>query len=112
MDLNFTSTKPSPIDTSFFTHQGKVPWPDCINTFGLLGAVGSACTSHFGEPRPVTPAVQPVGTFPASSRSKLMVSACAMVMVAKVINVAMADRINKPPVDPSRRIRFPSAPLH
>ena len=33
-----TSTKPSVICADFFTHQGKVPVPDCFKTFGLLGA--------------------------------------------------------------------------
>src|SRR5262250_3416577 len=40
--LNLTSTYPSFSETSFFTHHGNVPSPDCLSTFGLLGAVASA----------------------------------------------------------------------
>lgn len=59
-----TSTKPSGSETPFSTHQGKVPEPDCFSTFGVLGALLSASTVHFGKPRPVTPAVQPAGRKP------------------------------------------------
>src|SRR5438105_10077960 len=76
--LNFVSTKPSLIDTSFFTQYGYVPSPDCLSTFGLLGALASASTVHFGVPVPVTPAVQPFGTSPALSASKLTFSARTM----------------------------------
>src|SRR5437867_4007737 len=59
------------------THQGKVPVPDCFSTFGALGAVESASMVHLGVPRPVTPAIQPLGREPAASWSKVIVSAIA-----------------------------------
>src|SRR5437899_11240892 len=77
MGLNFTSTTPSVRAVSFLTHQGNVPAPDCFSTFGGLGAVGSFSTAHFGAPRPVTPAVQPPGSEPTASWSKVIVSATA-----------------------------------
>jgi hypothetical protein len=55
------------------THHGNVPLPDCLSTFGLLGAVASASTDHFGEPRPVTPARQPAGVAPGMSWSNVIV---------------------------------------
>src|SRR5689334_4345368 len=65
------------IATSFFAHQGKVALPDCLRTFGLLGAEESASTAQCGEPRPVVPHTQPAGADPAVSASKLIVSAIA-----------------------------------
>src|SRR5262245_822352 len=73
--LNFTSTYPSFSETSFFTHHGNVPLPDCLSTFGLLGAVASVSTVHFGVPLPVLPANQPAGSSPAFVSSKFTVSA-------------------------------------
>src|SRR5690349_3735867 len=81
MGLNLTSTKPSVTETLFLTHQGNVPCPDCFSTLGLLGAVGSASTAHFGAPRPVTPATQSAGRPPGFVLSKVSVSAIAMVAV-------------------------------
>src|SRR2546423_15447966 len=54
---------------------GYVARPDCFRTFGLLGAVSSCSTLHFGSPVPVFVAVHPGGGAPASRLSKLIVSA-------------------------------------
>src|SRR5262245_43432256 len=90
MGLNFTSTKPAASDVSFFTHQGNVPLPDCWRTWGALGAVGSAMTAHCGDPRPVTPAIQPAGNAPILSRSKSTVSAMAAVAEKIVIATTLS----------------------
>src|SRR5262245_41378475 len=55
---------------SFFTHQGNVPSPDCLRTFGLLRAVGSGTTLQTGAPVPVTPEIQPSGKAPGGTASK------------------------------------------
>src|SRR2546430_8203758 len=75
--LNFTSTNPSLIFVSFLMQTGKVAWPDCFNTFGLLGAEASFSTDHFAVPLPVCVAVQPGGGGPDFISSKLTVSAMA-----------------------------------
>src|SRR5215216_5065868 len=77
MGLNFTSTKPSLRLASSLMQTGYVAWPDCFNTFGLLGAVSSATTAHRAWPEPVWVAIQPVGAFPVSALSKFTVSAGA-----------------------------------
>ena len=66
---------------------GKVAWPDCFNTFGLLGAASSFSIAHFAEPLPVCVAVQPAGAAPAFISSKLTVSAMvsAVAMVIAII---------------------------
>src|SRR5207247_2096933 len=84
--LNFTSTKPSASDVPLLTHHGKVPVPDCISTFDLLGAVGSAATAQRGLPRPVTPQVHPAGTALTVSLSKLTVCARAAVDASEANN--------------------------
>src|SRR2546427_2525299 len=66
---------PSVKAVPFLTHQGKVPVPDFFSTFGALGAVGSASIAHWDVPRPVTPAIQPAGSEPIASWSKVIVSA-------------------------------------
>src|SRR5436190_22859286 len=88
MGLKRTST--NPFSTTVFgrTHQGKGPLPDCCSTFGLLGALASCCTAHFGVPFPVTPCRQLAGNAPGASVSKLMVSANAA-PVAKIVAAAM-----------------------
>src|SRR5437899_9235267 len=85
--LNFTSTKLSWIFVSFLMQTGKVAWPDCFNTFGLLGAEASFSTDHFAVPLPVCVAVQPGGGIPAFMSSKLTVSAMAspVAMVVAII---------------------------
>src|SRR5215510_7268239 len=75
--LNLTSTKPSLRFVSSLRQIGKVAWPDCLSTFGLLGAVSSFSTVHFAVPLPVLVAVQPGGSLPVSIESKLMTSALA-----------------------------------
>src|SRR5262249_21108735 len=75
--LNLTSTNPSVRETSLLAHQGNVPWPDCLSTFGLLGAVLSGSTAHLGVPRPVTPQVQLAGIAPVGSWSNPVMSANA-----------------------------------
>src|SRR4051794_17827416 len=62
---------------SFLIANGKVARPDCLRTLGLLGAVGSASTVHFGCPLPVIVKVQPSGDVPAAASSKFRVSATA-----------------------------------
>src|SRR2546430_17450929 len=85
--LNFTSTKPSLMLDSFLMQTGNVAWPDCFNTFGLLGAEASFSTDHLAEPLPVWVAVQPGGGTPAFMSSKFTVSAAAraVAMVATII---------------------------
>src|SRR5687768_9635110 len=73
MALNFTSTKPSASDTSFFTHQGNVPSPVCWSTCFGLGAVASSLTAQRGAPLPVTPDSQPSGSPPGRAASKFSV---------------------------------------
>src|SRR2546425_10474428 len=65
MGLNFTSTKPSLRLVSFLRHTGYVASPDCLRTFGLLGAVSSFSVVHFSSPLPVLVAVHPGGASPA-----------------------------------------------
>src|SRR6266550_5381825 len=84
--LNFTPTKPSLMLVSFLMQTGKVAWPDCFNTFGLLGAEASFSTDHFAVPLPVCVAVQPGGGGPDFISSKLTVSAMATA-VAMVIAI-------------------------
>jgi len=60
-----------------FTHQGKVPAPDCFKTFGLLGADISASTFQTGEPFPVIPHVQSSGSVPSVTASKFSTAANA-----------------------------------
>src|SRR5262249_28447943 len=76
--LNLTSTNPFSIEVSLLTHHGNVPLPDCLSTFGGLGAVSSFSTVHLGEPRPVTPDFQPAAKAPTLSWSKLTVSPIAL----------------------------------
>src|SRR5713226_8918186 len=57
---------------------GNVPTPDCLSTFGLLGAELSCSTLHFALPLPVTALFQPGGGAPALASSKLIVSASAV----------------------------------
>src|SRR5882724_5252638 len=57
---------------------GNVPTPDCLSTFGLLGAEVSCSTLHFALPLPVTALFQPGGGAPALASSKLIVSASAV----------------------------------
>src|ERR1700730_5422900 len=57
---------------------GNVPMPDCLSTFGLLGAELSCSTLHFALPLPVTALFQPDGGAPALASSKLIVSATAV----------------------------------
>jgi hypothetical protein len=85
-----TPTKPSAIRTDCFTHQGKVPLPDCFKTFGLLGADASASTFQTGEPFPVTPHLQPSGVSPGVAWSKFSDAANAAVAA----NVTAIDRAN------------------
>src|SRR3954465_9778771 len=75
--LNFTSTKPSRMLVSLLMASGNVARPDCLRTFGLLGAVGSASTLHFGSPLPVIVKVHPSGDVPVAALSKFKVSATA-----------------------------------
>src|SRR2546422_1941922 len=56
---------------------GNVPTPDCLSTFGLLGAELSCSMLHFALPLPVTALFQPGGAAPALASSKLIVSASA-----------------------------------
>src|SRR5215467_3500298 len=91
--LNLTSTYPSFSETSFFTHQGNVPLPDCLSTFGLLGAVASGSIAHFGEPLPVTPVRHPDGAAPVGSLSKEIVSARVVVMVITPSAVSVIARV-------------------
>src|SRR6266446_5246641 len=57
---------------------GNVPTPDCLSTFGVLGAELSCSTLHFALPLPVTALFQPGGEAPAFASSKLTVSASAV----------------------------------
>src|SRR2546430_16517908 len=63
------------MDVLCLTHQGKVPAPDCLRTFGLLGAEASLSTVQRGVPRPVTPSTHESGSDPTAPVSKPMVSA-------------------------------------
>src|SRR5207253_10587276 len=75
--LNLTTTKPSLRLVSFLMQTGKVAWPDCFNTFGLLGAASSFSIAHLAVPLPVCVAIQPGGGAPVFMSSKLTVSAMA-----------------------------------
>src|SRR5436190_3852534 len=88
MGLKRTSTNPFSTTVFGMTHQGNGPLPDCCSTFGLLGALESARTAHFGFPFPVTPCCHALGSEPGASLSKLMVSANAAVL-AKMVAAAM-----------------------
>src|SRR6266403_3362169 len=70
---------------------GNVPTPDCLSTFGLLGAELSCSTLHFALPVPVTALFQPGGAAPAFASSKLIVSASAVPdkKPAQIISVYM-----------------------
>src|SRR5437899_1546845 len=97
MVLNFTSTKPSAKETSFLTHHGNVPSPDCLSTFGWLGAVASGSTVQFGEPLPVTPPNQPDGICPAAVSSKFSVGSLPLCAVsAALIALARAAAVPLP----------------
>src|SRR5437016_14032128 len=88
MGLNFTSTNPSLRLVSSLMQTGYVAWPDCLRTFGLLGAVASASTVHFGRPLPVIVKVQPWGGVPAAALSKFRVSAMAFPSTNNASNTA------------------------
>src|SRR5438046_479171 len=75
MGLNLTSTKPFLRFVSSLKHTGYVAFPDCLRTFGGLGADASASTVHFASPLPVLVAVQPGGGAPTLRLSKLIASA-------------------------------------
>src|SRR3989441_11614037 len=85
--LNFTSTKPSFKLVSFLRQRGYVASPDCLRTFGLLGAVSSFSMAHFASPLPVFVAVQPGGAAPGVASSKLMVSARAADVMRLVMKI-------------------------
>src|SRR5437773_1169165 len=86
MGFNFTSTKPSFTLVSFLRQTGYVASPDCLRTFGLLGALSSFSMVHFASPLPVLVAVQPGGAWPALASSKLTVSASAEPAMSVLIN--------------------------
>src|SRR5438552_3883060 len=65
--------------------------PDCFRTFGLLGAVSSLSTVHFGSPVPVFVAVHPGGGAPAVRLSKLTVSAKTTAMSTVTASVTTAS---------------------
>src|SRR5205823_1413778 len=90
MGLNFTSTKPSLRLASSLMQTGYVARPDCLSTFGLLGAVLSASIVHFASPVPVLVAVQPGGGAPAFMVSKFTVSARATTASAAAKRIANA----------------------
>src|SRR6266498_2844250 len=88
MGLNFTSTKPSLRLVSFLRQTGYVASPDCLSTFGLLGAESSCSMVHLASPLPVLVAVQPGGASPGLASSKLMVCACAVTANRPVVNAS------------------------
>src|SRR5262245_57376393 len=65
------SMKPSRISVLSFKSSGYVAVPDCLRIFDFEGAAPSCSTVHFGLPRPVLVAVQPLGAAPTASDSKL-----------------------------------------
>src|SRR5437879_8440451 len=71
---------------------GKVAWPDCFNTFGLLGAASSFSIAHLAVPLPVCVAIQPGGGAPVFISSKLTVSAMATA-VAMVIAIIVKHSV-------------------
>src|SRR5687767_5301237 len=81
MGLNFTSTKPSLRFDSSLIASGYVASPDCFRTFGLLGALLSCSTVHFGSPLPVLVRFQPAGADPDFKSSKLMLAATSGVAI-------------------------------
>src|SRR5215831_6678514 len=92
--LNLTSTKPSLRFVSSLRQIGKVAWPDCFRTFGLLGAVSSFSTVHFSWPVPVLVAVHPGGGAPVLRLSKFTVSASAKlvtIVIASIITFIIED---------------------
>src|SRR6266436_9757272 len=89
--LNFTWTKPSLMVALFLMQTGNVAWPDCFNTFGLLGAEASFSTDHFAVPLPVCVAVQPAGAAPGFISSKLTVSAAARAVAMVVTIMVKSD---------------------
>src|SRR5436190_23009869 len=91
MGLNFTSTKPSFTLVSFLRQTGYVASPDCLRTFGLLGAVSSFSIVHFASPLPVFVAVQPGGAAPGLASSKLTVSAEALPAKRQVVSIIVAN---------------------
>src|SRR2546426_704000 len=123
MGLNFTSTNPSLTLVSSLMHTGYVAWPDCLSTFGLLGAVLSTSIVHFASPVPVLVAVQPGGGAPAFRLSKLTESASATTdsnvvvrMTAGTVFIEASDqtglilaRISSQRI-PAKRARVPPAP--
>src|SRR5215210_4058212 len=56
---------------------GNVPTPDCLSTFGLLGAELSCSMLQFALLPPVTALFQPAGVPPGLASSKSIVSASA-----------------------------------
>src|SRR5438132_948897 len=90
MGLNFTSTKPSLRLASSLMQTGYVAWPDCLRTFGLLGAVLSASIVHFASPVPAFVEIQPGGGAPAFMVSKFIVSACATTASVAVMSIVSA----------------------
>src|SRR5438105_4261460 len=72
---------------------GNVAVPDCLSTFGLLGAESSFSTLHFAEPLPVWVAVQPGGGAPGLRSSKLMVSARAVPDNRPALKIAALIRL-------------------
>src|SRR5438034_746798 len=127
MGLNFTSTKPSLRLVSSLKQIGYVATPDCLRTFGLLGAVSSFSIVHFALPLPVFVAVQPEGACPAGALSKLTESATAkMATTLPATSVATASVFIGSSIDdhqagrmsvrisshriPAKRARTPPAP--
>src|SRR5438876_702685 len=86
MGLNLTSTKPFLMSVSSLMQMGKVPSAACLRTFGLLGAESSFSTVHLASPLPVTALVQPMGGFPASASSKLIVAASAALASSALVS--------------------------
>src|SRR5438034_2294919 len=69
---------------------GYVARPDCFRTFGLLGAVSSFSTVHFGSPVPVFVAVHPGGGSPILRLSKLTASANTTATTTATVSVTTA----------------------
>src|SRR5713226_707470 len=82
MALHLTLSSPSLKFALSRMASGKRPsagsFESCASTLGLLGAVASAITCHLGAPPAwVIVDVQPDGSVPAVSESKLKISASA-----------------------------------
>src|SRR5262245_20710167 len=80
-----TSTKPFSSVVLGRTQYGNVPLPDCCSTLGLLGAVGSATTAHFGTPLPVTPCCHADGSEPDAASSKVIISMRSLLSGARPV---------------------------